>query len=145
MLTAGVSDSDDLRRTAGLRCAGMAADYRKSRRSLMIARIWRGVVRAQQADEYYRYLEETGLKEYRQTPGNRGVQVLRRIQGETCEYLLITFWESWEAIRRFAGVQPEKAVYYPRDLDFLPELEPNVQHFGVLTTYTSEGAASSAA
>ena len=100
----------------------------------MIARIWRGVVRAQQADEYYHYLEETGLKEYRQTPGNRGVQVLRRIQGETCEYLLITFWESWEAIRRFAGDQPEKAVYYPRDREFLLELEPNVQHFEVLTT-----------
>ena len=91
-------------------------------------------MRAQQADEYYRYLEETGLREYRQTAGNRGVQVLRRIQGETCEYLLITFWESWEAIRRFAGDQPEKAVYYPRDREFLLELEPNVQHFEVLTT-----------
>ena len=101
---------------------------------LMIARIWRGTVRAQQADEYYRYLEQTGLKEYRQTAGNRGVQVLRRIQGETCEYLLITFWESWEAIRRFAGDQPEKAVYYPRDREFLLELEPDVQHFEVLTT-----------
>ena len=100
----------------------------------MIARIWHGAVRAQQADEYYRYLEQTGLKEYRQTAGNRGVQVLRRIQGETCEYLLITFWESWEAIRRFAGDQPEKAVYYPRDREFLLELEPNVQHFEVLTT-----------
>ena len=99
----------------------------------MIARIWRGTVRAQQADEYYRYLEETGLKEYRQTAGNRGVQVLRRIQGETCEYLLITFWESWEAIRRFAD-QPEKAVYYPRDREFLLELEPNVQHFEVMET-----------
>ena len=59
---------------------------------------------------------------------------VRRIQGETCEYLLITFWESWEAIRRFAGDQPEKAVYYPRDREFLLELEPNVQHFEVLTT-----------
>src|SRR5437660_10693688 len=134
MLTADGSGSDDLRRTAGLRCAGMAADYRQSRRSLMIARIWRGAVRAAQADEYYRYLEETGLKEYRQTAGNRGVQVLRRIQGETCEYLLITFWESWEAIRRFAGDQPEKAVCYPRDREFLLALEPNVQHFEVMET-----------
>jgi len=100
----------------------------------MIARIWRGAVRAQQADEYYRYLEDTGVKEYRQTAGNRGVQVLRRIQGETCEYLLITFWESWEAIRRFAGDQPEKAVYYPRDREFLLALEPDVQHFKVMET-----------
>jgi heme-degrading monooxygenase HmoA len=98
----------------------------------MIARIWRGVVRAAHADEYYRYLEETGLKEYRNTPGNRGLQVLRSIQNDRCEYVLITFWENWEAIRRFAGDTPEKAVYYPRDREFLLELEPNVQHFEVV-------------
>src|SRR2546423_2568582 len=98
----------------------------------MIARLWRGVVPASRADEYHRYLEETGLKEYRATPGNRGVQVLRRIQGDRCEYLLITWWENWDAIRRFAGQEPEKAVYYPRDREFLLELEPYVQHFEVV-------------
>lgn len=43
----------------------------------MIARIWRGVTRADQADAYYDYLERTGLKDYRNTAGNRGVWVLR--------------------------------------------------------------------
>jgi hypothetical protein len=39
----------------------------------MIARIWRGTVRAAEADRYYEYLQKTGLKEYAETPGNRGV------------------------------------------------------------------------
>lgn len=43
----------------------------------MIARIWRGVTRASDADAYFDYLRETGLKEYAATPGNRGVQTLR--------------------------------------------------------------------
>ncbi len=44
----------------------------------MIARIWRGVTSAEKAEQYFEYLMETGLKDYRTVPGNRGVQVLRR-------------------------------------------------------------------
>jgi hypothetical protein len=38
----------------------------------MIARIWRGVVRAEDADEYVAYVQRTGIEGYRQTPGNQG-------------------------------------------------------------------------
>lgn len=98
----------------------------------MIARLWRGVVPADKADAYLAYLERTGLADYRATPGNRGVQVLRRIEGNAAEFLLVTWWESWEAIRRFAGAEPEKARYYPEDAVFLRELEPTVRHFEVV-------------
>ena len=53
----------------------------------MIARTWRGAVRAEDADAYVEYLEETGLSEYRATPGNQGVYGLRRIDGDRCEFL----------------------------------------------------------
>ena len=49
----------------------------------MIARIWRGVTSAEKAEQYFEYLMETGLKDYRTVPGNRGVQVLRRTYHET--------------------------------------------------------------
>jgi len=97
----------------------------------MIARIWRGVTDASRADEYMGYLEETGLREYRKTPGNRGVLVLRRREGGTAEFLLLTLWESWNAIRAFAGAEVSKAVYYPRDAEFLREMEPEVRHYEV--------------
>jgi heme-degrading monooxygenase HmoA len=97
----------------------------------MIGRIWRGNTRAEKADEYLDYLERTGLKDYRDTPGNRGVLVLRRTDSATAEFLLISFWEDFESIRRFAGPDPEKAVYYPEDEQFLLGKEPHVEHYEV--------------
>ncbi|CAA9588977.1 MAG: hypothetical protein AVDCRST_MAG18-4512 [uncultured Thermomicrobiales bacterium] len=97
----------------------------------MIARIWRGVTPAHKADDYLTYLGATGLKEYRATPGNRGVQVLRRIRDDEAEFILISLWESLDAIRAFAGDDPECAVYYPEDRDYLLAFEPNVDHFEV--------------
>jgi heme-degrading monooxygenase HmoA len=98
----------------------------------MIARIWRGTVRESDQDTYYAYLQRTGLREYAETPGNRGVHTLRRVADGKCEFLLMTFWDSWEAIKAFAGPDYEKAVYYPEDKKFLLELEPHVTHYEVL-------------
>ena len=69
----------------------------------MIARTWHGVTEAAKADEYLDYLNKTGVAEYRATPGNLGVYVLRRIEGNRAHFLLLTLWESEEAIKRFAG------------------------------------------
>lgn len=83
-------------------------------------------------DAYYRYLEQTGLREYRATAGNRGLYVLRRNEGDRTHFLLLTFWDSWDAIRRFAGPEVDRAVYYPEDAEFLLEMEPRVTHYEVL-------------
>ena len=98
----------------------------------MIARIWRGRTRAAQADAYLTYLEATGLKDYAATPGNRGVRVLQRMEGDEAEFLLITFWDSLDAIRAFAGPDIETAVYYPEDDAYLLGREPTVAHYEVV-------------
>ena len=98
----------------------------------MIARTWHGRVRAADADAYRAYIEATGLADYRRTPGNRAVYVLRRTEGDVTHFLLLTLWDSWEAIRRFAGDDVERAHYYPDDERFLLELEPSVTHYEVL-------------
>ena len=98
----------------------------------MIARFWRGVTPKSKSDEYFTYLQETGLKDYRETRGNRGVYVFRRIEGDHAVFLLLTLWDSYEAIKKFAGPDYEKAVYYPEDSKFLLELEPNVTHYEIL-------------
>ena len=41
-------------------------------------------------------------------------------------------YASPEAIRRFAGADLERAVYYPRDREFLETLEPAVTHYEVV-------------
>jgi heme-degrading monooxygenase HmoA len=98
----------------------------------MIARTWHGRVPAEKADAYYAYLLRTGLAEYAATPGNRGVTVLRRTDGAVTHFLLLTLWESIEAIQAFAGQEYEVARYYPEDDDFLLEREPFVTHYEVL-------------
>ena len=98
----------------------------------MIARMWHGVVPGEKADAYYDYLLRTGIPDYRATPGNRGVQVLRRVVDGQAHFLLTSFWESLDAIRAFAGGDVERARYYPEDASFLVELEPRVTHLDVL-------------
>lgn len=100
----------------------------------MIARIWRGTVRESDKDTYYAYLQKTGLKEYAETPGNRGVHTLRRLADGKCEFLLLTLWDSWDAIKNFAGVDYEQAVYYPEDDTFLLDRGPRVEHYEVLAS-----------
>lgn len=98
----------------------------------MIARLWHGVTPAGLAEEYTRYVAETGVRETRATPGNSGVLVLRRVAGGRADFLFTSFWESPEAIRRFTGADLERAVYYPRDREFLETLEPAVTHYEVV-------------
>jgi heme-degrading monooxygenase HmoA len=98
----------------------------------VIARTWSGATRRADADSYLRYLEKTGFSEYRATPGNLGVLALRRLAGDRAEFLLISLWDSEEAIRQFAGDDIGRAVFYPEDERFLIERGEEVQHYEVV-------------
>ncbi|WP_258000110.1 antibiotic biosynthesis monooxygenase family protein [Fischerella thermalis] len=84
------------------------------------------------ADDYYAYLVEAGIKKIESIPGNLGAQVFRRTHGNITEFTVISYWESLDAIRKFAGNDIEKTRHLPRDKEYLLELEPNVKHFQVL-------------
>jgi hypothetical protein len=45
---------------------------------------------------------------------------------------MLSLWDSVESISKFAGQDIRKAYYYPKDKDYLIELEPFVTHFEVL-------------
>ncbi len=100
----------------------------------MLARLWHGITLASKADEYVAYLNKTGVEDYQATEGNLGVQLLRRIEGGQAHFLIITFWESVEAIKKFAGEEYEKARYYPEDQNFLLEFEEKVIHYEVVAS-----------
>jgi heme-degrading monooxygenase HmoA len=95
----------------------------------MIARIWRGATRLEDAEGYVDYVKGTGLAEYRQTPGNRGAWVLWREAGDRAEFLTLSFWESEEAVRGFAGEDIDRAVFYPEDDRFLVDRDLTVAHY----------------
>lgn len=98
----------------------------------MIARIWHGRVPADNADSYHAYLLKTGVADYEATPGNRGTYVLRRVEDQVAHFEILTFWDSVDAIKAFAGENLERARYYPEDDEFLLEREPHVKHLEVL-------------
>ena len=98
----------------------------------MIARTWSGATRRADADSYLRFLEQAAFPEYRATPGNRGVLALRRLDGDRAEFLLVTLWDSEEAVRLFAGDDIGRAVFYPEDDRFLVERGEVVRHYEVV-------------
>ena len=98
----------------------------------MLARTWHGAVPTSKADAYADYLTRTGVADYEATPGNRGVYVLRRTEGEVTHFLLLTLWESVAAIKAFAGEDYERARYYDEDDEYLLEREEFVRHYEVL-------------
>lgn len=97
----------------------------------MIARSWRGWTAADDADAYVDYLERDAMPVIRETPGNRGAYVLRRLDGEWAEFVTLTLWDGEEAVRAFAGDDPGRARFFPEDDRFLVERELHVTHYEV--------------
>ena len=97
----------------------------------MIARMWFGRTKAEDNDAYLAYLEESGVAELRQTQGNQGVMVVRRLDGDEAEFGVISFWSSLEDVKAFAGEDVDVARYFPDDERFLLEFTPRLKHFEV--------------
>src|SRR5882762_8396316 len=119
---------------AGMYRSGLAARSieTKPQSKTVVARIWHGRTRTAKADEYYAYLKQAGIDKIEAIKGNLGAQVLRRTDGNTTEFTVISYWESREAIKKFAGDDIEKTHFLPKDPQYLLELEPKVKHFDVL-------------
>lgn len=97
-----------------------------------IARTWRGRTSAADADAYRGYLEETGVRELRATPGNERVLILRRIARDEAEFWVISLWRDMASISAFAGEDPTRARYFPEDERYLLEMTPEVIHYEIV-------------
>lgn len=97
----------------------------------MIARIWKGAVRRDVADDYTGSLRATGVADYAAAPGNRGTWMLRRDADDRTEVVMVTLWDSIEAVMAFAGEDYEQAVFLPEDERFLIQRDLCVAHYEV--------------
>jgi heme-degrading monooxygenase HmoA len=95
----------------------------------MITRIWHGRTSLRNGSRYLEFLLNDGTKEYRATPGNVSVKVWKRDEQDCCHFYTVTEWVDLEAVKRFAGEDYEKAVYYPEDDGILLEFEGKVMHY----------------
>jgi heme-degrading monooxygenase HmoA len=98
----------------------------------MIARVWRGVAHTSiNADAYLRHLSVNVLPSLEAIAGHRGARVLRREDGGHVEFFVMTFWDSMDAVRKFAGEDPERAVVEPQARAVLGEYDDFVRHYEV--------------
>jgi len=98
----------------------------------MIVRMWHGRVPTSKAKAYREFTNRTAIPDYQSVPGNISVHILERAEGDITHFITLTFWESLDAIRLFAGDDVERAKYYREDKDFLLEFEPTVVHYEVV-------------
>jgi heme-degrading monooxygenase HmoA len=131
---AGLDATDSKRQRRATR---VPADARRQRsqwpttrvKLVVNTRLWHGRTTAAKSDEYLHLMRTVAIPDYRATPGNQGAYALRRIEGDVAHFLMLTFWESEDAIRAFAGDDITVAKYYDFDKDFLLEMEPTSTHY----------------
>ncbi len=97
----------------------------------MIARVWRGATRTEDADAYVAYLEEDSLPAARDLPGSRGTLVLHRRDGDLEEFVTVLLFDSLDDVVAFAGEDLDRAVFFPEDDRFLVERDLDVHHYEV--------------
>ena len=88
-----------------------------------IVRLWHGRTHISQADAYAEFMIERAAPDYSSTDSLKKLYFLRRIDDDAAHFLLVTLWDSMDAVIKFAGEHPEKAKYYPEDDSFLLEKE----------------------
>jgi heme-degrading monooxygenase HmoA len=98
----------------------------------MIIREWRGRASPDNMDAYPAHFTTHVLPELRNVPGFLGAHLSRRRHGDLVEFLVLTRWESLDAVKAFAGDDIGRAVVEPRAVAALVEFDPRVQHYDVL-------------
>ena len=98
----------------------------------MIVRVWRGETKLENAESYSRHVMTRVLPSLQRLRGHGGAYVLRRDAGGRAEFLVLTLWESLEAVREFAGEEVETAVVEPEARAVLEEFDSIVRHYELL-------------
>lgn len=99
----------------------------------MIIREWRGRAMTSRSGVYVEHFNNKVLPQLKHLPGFAGAHLCRRPRGDFVELLVLTRWESYEAIREFAGPDIDTAVVEPEAAAALSDYDPVVQHYEVLT------------
>ena len=97
----------------------------------VIARIWTGVVRREDADAYAARALDDGLAAYAAMPGNCGAWILRRDSATHSEFVAFSLWDSLDALRVLTGEDVETSLRHPEDDRYLIDRDTTVWHYEV--------------
>ena len=100
----------------------------------MIGRIWHGWTTHHDADEYESLLKEeifSGIAE-KKVSGYKGIQLFRRtLDNDEVEFITIMRFDSWDAVRQFAGEDYERAYVPAAAREVLSRFDERSQHYEI--------------
>jgi hypothetical protein len=99
----------------------------------MIGRIWHGWTAPDNADTYEKLLKTEifpGIAA-KGVQGYRGIQLFRRSLGAEVEFITIMWFESWEAVKQFAGEDFEHAYVPQKAREVLARYDERSQHYEI--------------
>ena len=91
--------------------------------------MWKGEVPLDRSDEYLERMRTVAIPDYKSTAGNVAAYCLHRVLDDRAEFVMLTFWESIDAIKAFSGDDISVAKYYDFDAEVLLEMVPNSDHY----------------
>ena len=98
----------------------------------MLVRSWSARATPAGTESYRRHFEDVLLPRLEAVPGQRGALLLCGNGGPERELVVLTFWDSMDAIRSFAGSEPTTAVVTPEARAALVYYDREVRIFEVL-------------
>lgn len=98
----------------------------------MILRMWNARATAKRANDYVHHATTVVFPKVQAITGHRGAFLLRRTTESDVELVVLTLWHSMDAVRRFAGPEPSKAVVEPEARALLASFDEHVTHFEVV-------------
>ena len=100
----------------------------------MIARVWHGYTKPQDADAYEAMLKPELLPGISKVKGYRGSYLLRRELGEEVEFITILLWDSIDSIRAVSGPDYETAVIPQERRQYLSHYDAKAAHYEIAST-----------
>ena len=97
----------------------------------MIARQWTGLVKKEREAEYIDHLKTDTFKKLARIDGFIEASILKRELAEGIEFVIITNWNSIEAIKEFAGETYETAVVPQVAQGMMVKYDKLVKHYEV--------------
>jgi len=95
----------------------------------MIARLWHGWTTREKADEYEELLRSRILPGIHRVRGYKGSYLLRKDGEDEVEFVTLTFFESMDAVREFAGEDYRTAVVPPEARLLLSRFDATSEHY----------------
>ena len=100
----------------------------------MIARVWHGWTRPEDADGYESHLKPELLPGLSKVKGFLGSHLLRRKVGDEVEFITIIFWDSLDAIRSVTGGDYETALIPEERKRYLKRFDAKAAHYEVVSS-----------